>query len=164
MNALAENLLRIALIGVGATLIMDGWLMLLKRLHVPTLNFGYIGRWVGHIFRGRWFHDGIVKAAPIKHELLIGWLLHYATGLVFAMLLVAIWGAEWLQQPRFMPALLTGVATVVVPLFVMQPAMGAGIASSRTPTPTRNCIKSVLNHAVFGYGLYLAGVVLAQFA
>ncbi|KCV60573.1 DUF2938 family protein, partial [Bordetella bronchiseptica] len=40
-------------------------------------------------------------------------------------------------------------------------ALGAGFASSRTPTPLRNCLRSVLAHAVFGLGLYLAGLALA---
>jgi hypothetical protein len=45
MNLLAEDIARIALIGVGATAVMDLWLVLLKALNVPTLNFALIGRW-----------------------------------------------------------------------------------------------------------------------
>ena len=41
-----------ALLGIGATAVMDAWLLLLKRLGVPTLNFAFIGRWVGHLLRG----------------------------------------------------------------------------------------------------------------
>ncbi len=51
-------------------------------------------------------------------------------------------------------------ATVSAPLFVMQPAMGAGFAASRTPTPVRNVIRSIANHTVFGLGLYLAATAL----
>jgi hypothetical protein len=58
-----------------------------------------------------------------------------------------------------LPALAVGVATVVVPLFVMQPAMGAGFAASRTPTPLKNCLRSLATHAVFGVGMYLAGAL-----
>lgn len=64
--------------------------------------------------------------------------------------------ADWLQRPTLLPALLTGMATVVFPLFLMQPAMGLGIAARKTPTPLRNCLKSLLNHSVFGLGLFLA--------
>lgn len=59
------------------------------------------------------------------------------------------------------PALVLGIATVAVPLFLIQPAMGAGFASSKTPTPGKNCLRSVISHAVFGVGLYLAGVAIA---
>ena len=32
------------LIGIGATAVMDAWLLLLKHLGVPTLNFAFIGQ------------------------------------------------------------------------------------------------------------------------
>ena len=59
-----------------------------------------------------------------------------------------------------LPALAVGMGTVAAPLLVMQPAMGAGIASSRTPTPVKNCLRSLANHTVFGAGLYLAAAAL----
>jgi len=59
---------------------------------------------------------------------------------------------------------LVGVGTVVVPLFVMQPAMGSGFAASKTPTPLKNCIRSVVNHTVFGLGLYLSAALIAWIA
>jgi Protein of unknown function (DUF2938) len=51
--------------------------------------------------------------------------------------------------------------TVVAPLFILQPAMGAGIASSKTPKSVFNCIKSLATHTVFGLGLYLAALATA---
>ena len=68
------------LIGIGATAVMDAWLLLLKHLGVPTLNFAFIGRWVGHLFRGQFAHAAIAKAVPIRGELAWGWLTHYAVG------------------------------------------------------------------------------------
>ena len=65
---------------------------------------------------------------------------------------------------QLLPALAWGLATAAVPLFVMQPAMGAGIASSRTPTPLLNALRSVANHAVFGLGLYFGAIALARIA
>jgi hypothetical protein len=162
MNPLAEHLARILLIGIGATLVMDLWLLLLQRMNVPTLNFAFIGRWVGHLAKGRWAHDPISRSAPIKGELALGWLTHYAVGIAFAGVLIMVSGAAWARSPSVLPALFVGVATVLVPLFVMQPAMGAGIASSRTPTPLKNLIRSLANHSVFGLGLYLAASLLAR--
>jgi len=153
--------IRVLLIGIGATSAMDAWLLLLKRLKVPTLNFALVGRWAGHVAHGRWAHDAIAKAAPIDGERALGWALHYATGIAFAGLLVALVGTPWLRDPRLLPALGVGIGTVVVPLFVVQPAMGAGIASSRTPTPLKNSLRSLLSHAVFGTGLYLTAALTA---
>jgi Protein of unknown function (DUF2938) len=160
MTPLLQDTARVALIGIGATAAMDLWLLLLKRLNVPTLNFGFIGRWVGHALRGRWTHDAIARAAPVKGELGLGWLTHYAVGVTFAGVLAGLYGMAWTREPSLLPALAVGIGTVVAPLFVMQPAMGAGVASSRTPTPAKNCLRSLANHAVFGAGLYLSAVAI----
>jgi hypothetical protein len=160
MSSLAQDLARVALIGIGATAVMDLWLWVLKRLHVPTLDFALVGRWVGHLARGRWSHAAIGRSAPVRGELAWGWITHYASGMAFAGLLVFLYGTHWIRSPRLAPALLVGIGTVLVPLFVMQPAMGAGIAASRTPTPWSNRARSLLTHAVFGAGLYIAAVAI----
>ncbi|MDP3229261.1 MAG: DUF2938 domain-containing protein [Acidovorax sp.] len=149
------------LIGIGATAVMDAWLVLLKRMGIPTLNFAFIGRWMGHLFRGQFAHAAIAKSVPIRGELAWGWLTHYAVGMVFATVLVGIQGVDWLHRPTLLPALVVGICTVAAPLLVMQPAMGAGFAASRTATPLKNCLRSVANHTVFGLGLYLSALVIA---
>jgi len=150
---------QVVLIGIGATVLMDVWLAFIKRIGVPTLNFAFIGRWAGYLLHGRFSHVAISKAEPIRGELAWGWLVHYAAGIAFAALLVIVQGLAWMLKPTLLPAVATGVLTVVVPLFVMQPAMGAGFASSRTPTPLRNCLRSLVNHTVFGFGLYLSAAL-----
>ena len=152
----------IALIGCGATALLDAWLMLLRRLGVPTLDLAMLGRWAGHLRRGRLRHATIGKAPPVRHETALGWLLHYAIGIVFAAMLVALAGIDWLRSPRLAPAVAFGLATVAAPLFVMQPAMGAGFAASKTPAPLRNCLRSVANHIVFGCALYLCARLGAE--
>lgn len=159
--AVVEYLARVAAIGIGATAVMDAWLLVLQRLNVPTLNFAFIGRWVGHVPRGQWFHASIAKAPPVRHELALGWLTHYTVGIAFAGVLVALHGLGWTQSPSLLPALCVGVLTVAAPWLVMQPAMGAGIAASKTPTPWPNRWRSLANHTVFGAGLYLAAAGIA---
>jgi len=73
---------------------------------------------------------------------------------------VAFEGPAWSRSPSFLPAIALGMCTVLAPLFVMQPAMGAGFAASKTPTPLKNCFRSMTNHAVFGVGLYLCAVAI----
>lgn len=160
MTALQQTFL-IVFIGIGATAVMDLWLLVLKRLGVPTQGFALIGRWVGHLLRGRLRHEAIGRSPPIPGELALGWVTHYAVGIGFAVLLVALQGPAWLAQPTVGAALMVGVGTVLVPWLVMQPAMGAGVAASKTPTPFKNCLRSLANHTVFGLGLYLAAVLLA---
>lgn len=160
MTQLAADIAGVAFIGIGATATMDVWLALLKRMNVPTLDFALLGRWVGHWRRGRWMHDAISQAEPLQGEVALGWLVHYAVGIAFAGLLVGIYGIDWTRSPSLAPGLIVGMATVLAPWLLMQPAMGAGIAASRTPAPVRNCLRSLANHSVFGAGLYLSATAL----
>lgn len=155
-----DEAIKIILVGMGATLVMDIWSSILKRLGNPTLDYALVGRWVGHMLHGRFAHEAIGRASPIAGERWLGWMIHYATGVVFAGLLVRVAGSGWLANPTLLPALSVGVATVAFPLCIMQPAMGAGFAASRTPTPMKNRLRSLATHAVFGCGMYLAAVCL----
>lgn len=151
----------VAGVGLGATAVMDLWLILLSRLGLPSSGFGLVGRWVGHLARGRFVHAAIARSTPVRHELALGWATHYAIGIAYAALLVAVLGEGWLARPMLLPAVAFGVLTVVAPWFVMQPAMGAGFMASKTPTPLRNGLRSLANHTVFGAGLYLAAAAIA---
>ena len=155
-----EEASRIALVGIGATAFMDAWLALRKRMGVRGLDFALVGRWVGHLARGRFAHAAIAESPPVRGELALGWLTHYAVGVGFAGLLAAAAGPAWLRSPSALPAVALGICTVAAPLFVMQPAMGAGFAASRTPAPWTNRLRSLSNHAVFGWGLYFSAVAL----
>lgn len=157
---LTEEIMRVILIGCGATLVMDIWLMLLKRIGVQTMNFAIIGRWVGHLFRGQIAHASIGNASAVGYETTLGWMTHYAVGIAFAFLLISIAGVAWARAPSLGIALLVGVCTVVFPLLIMQPAMGLGVAATKTPTPIKNCIRSLINHSVFGLGLFLSAYVI----
>ena len=144
-------------IGAGATAVMDVWTLLQKRLlGVPSLDYAMVGRWIGHLARGRYRHDSIAKAAPVGGERIIGWTAHYAIGIAFAALLLGLWGLDWARDPSLGPALIVALAGVAAPFLVLQPALGLGIAASRTPRPNVARLKSVVTHLSFGLGLYVA--------
>jgi hypothetical protein len=153
----------IPLLGLGATATMDVWTLLRRRLFAtPLPNYALVGRWIGRMFQGEFHQPAIARATPVRGESAIGWLAHYLIGIVFAFLVPAIWGAGWLNRPTLLPALLTGLATVVAPLFIMQPAMGAGFAASRTPRPGAARLQSVINHGFFGLGLFVSALLLSR--
>ena len=160
MSEKFEFILRVLLIGVGATIVMDLWALLLKRFGIPSLNFALLGRWIGHLPEGKFIHENISKAAPVRGESFMGWFAHYSIGIAFAGLLLAIYRLDWAHSPTLGPALLIGIGTVVSPLFILQPALGAGIASSKTPRPIFNTAKSIVTHTVYGIGLYLAALAV----
>ena len=69
-----------------------------------------------------------------------------------------------LRHPRMVEVQDYGVLSAGTPFFVMQPAMGAGFAASRTPAPYRNRLRSAVNHLLFGLGLYAAATLVAGLA
>lgn len=162
MNENVELVMRVIVIGVGATMVMDLWALLLRQFGVPSLQFAMLGRWIGHLPQGQLMHASIARAAPVKGELLLGWSAHYLIGISFAALLLGLYGLDWARRPTLLPALAIGIVTVVAPLFVLQPALGAGIASSKTAAPVLGALKSVVTHSVYGVGLYLAALVGAS--
>jgi hypothetical protein len=148
-------------IGAGATLATDLWAIARGRLlGVPPPDYGLVGRWFAHMARGRFRHERIGAAAPVRGEQWIGWSAHYLIGVAFAGVLLAACGLAWVRQPTLAPALALGIATVAAPFLLMQPGMGAGIAASRTPRPNAARLQSLVTHAIFGLGLYAAGLVL----
>lgn len=154
---LSEFIIRAVLIGVGATAVLDLWAQFAKRaLAIPGPNWNMVGRWIGHFPQGRLVHENMTLASPVRGERAIGWSAHYAIGVVFAGLLLAIAGLDWARHPTLPPALICGVLTVAAPFLVMQPGMGAGIAASKTPNPNLARRRSLLAHTVFGLGLYVA--------
>jgi hypothetical protein len=162
VNEELELLLRAAFIGVGATIAMDLWALLLRHLFaLSSLNYAMVGRWIGHLTHGRFAHASIAQATPVPAERAIGWTAHYAIGVLFATLLLAIYGLDWARRPTLAPALIIGLSTLVAPFLVMQPGMGLGIAASKTPQPNVARLRSVATHLIFGLGLYASALLLA---
>jgi hypothetical protein len=70
---------------------MDLWAIVLKRAFgIASLNYAMVGRWLGHFPRGHFVHKSIAAAAPVAGERALGWIAHYAIGVIFAFLLLAL--------------------------------------------------------------------------
>lgn len=147
--------------GVGATLAIDLWNLLLRRVFgVASLSNCVLGRWLCYMPAGTFRHRSLATAPPRPHECAIGLAAHYGIGITLATAFVALMPAVWLTRPTVTPALLYGVATLVFPFFVMQPAFGLGVAASRTAAPALARLKSLGTHTVFGLGLYVCALGL----
>lgn len=148
-------------VGIGATLIMDTWAWLQKRiLGIPPLDYALVARWVSLIPNGQWVHRPIMATPPVKGEKLLGWVLHYLIGIIFALVHILLLGEAWLTNPSMIPALITGIVTLVFPYCIIQPCLGFGFAASKTPTPWTARGLSLLAHSSYGVGLFLAALVL----
>jgi hypothetical protein len=84
-----------------------------------------VGRWFGNMAHGQFVQVAMSEAVPVKGELAIGWIAHYAIG----------WGKVWLERPTLLPPMILAWVLLVAPYLMMMPGMGMGIAGSRTPKP-----------------------------
>jgi Protein of unknown function (DUF2938) len=158
MNNPALFFFSTVLIGLGATLTFDLWTLFLKHaFKITPSNICLIGRWLLYMPEGTFKHSNIGSVPQKSAECIVGWIAHYMIGIIFAITFMAFAGTSWLQHPALIPAIIFGVVTVSAPFFIMQPSFGLGIAASKTSNPTQARFRSLMNHAVFGIGLYLFG-------
>jgi hypothetical protein len=161
MSSLTLFIISAILIGLGATFTTDLWALFLKRVFkIAAPNYCLVGRWLRYMPEGIFKHSSIAAMPQKSAECLAGWIAHYMIGIIFAMAFVAFVGNDWLQHPALIPAIVFGVFTVLMPFFIMQPAFGLGLAASKTPNPTQARFRSLMNHTVFGVGIYLFGLLV----
>jgi hypothetical protein len=142
-------------VGIGATVLMDVWAIILwKAFGQARPNWAPVGRWFWHLKNGVIFHDDIGKAEPYAHELALGWLSHYAVGILYGVILALIVGDGWFAAPTFLPAWILGVVTVGAGWFLLQPGLGIGVAASKLPNANMVRLLNLVSHTVFALGLF----------
>ncbi|MCB1969932.1 MAG: DUF2938 family protein [Geminicoccaceae bacterium] len=147
--------------GVVATLFLDAWQRILRlAAGIPVSNWALVGRWFAHLPQGRMFHDPITEAKPVDHELAIGWIGHYVTGIAYGF--IYLWVIRDLLglEPTILNGLVFGAISVLVPWFFFMPAMGGGLLGRNTPNPPKACVLAFMTHCVFGVGLATGALVV----
>ncbi|EOI3455775.1 DUF2938 family protein [Cronobacter turicensis] len=100
-----DLLIKIALTGVGATLVMDSWSWIQRHaLHIPTFRYPLVGRWILAMRHGTFTHRTIMTTPAARGETAVGWAAHYLTGVLFAFFLWLLAGAQWFTAPTPGPA------------------------------------------------------------
>ncbi|MUU78678.1 DUF2938 domain-containing protein [Winogradskyella endarachnes] len=155
-------ILQTILVGIGATIFMDLYALVLNLFNIKTLDYRFLGRWIGNFFKGNFYHSKITESPVITFEKPLGWITHYLIGITFSFILVLCFGIKWLENPTVLPALFIGIIAILGPFFIMQPAFGFGIAGSKLPNPSKARIMSFITHVVFGIGLFVSAYALCQ--
>ena len=149
------------LIGIGGTLAMDIWAVILWKLFGQNQpNWAPVGRWFWHLKDGKVFHDSISGAEPYANEQALGWVSHYAIGIVYGVVLALFMGSSWLAAPTFLPAFIWGIITVGAGWFLLQPGLGIGWAASKAPNPAKVRALNLAGHTVFALGMWLTALLL----
>ena len=161
MNNQAFPFISTILIDLGATLITDLWALFLKHtFKIAAPNYCLVGRWLRYMPEGIFRHSNLASAPQKSAECTIGWIAHYLIGITFAIAFVALVGNNWFQHPTLIPAIIFGVVTILMPFFIKQTAFGFGFTASKTSNPTQARFRSLINHTVFGAGLYLFALLV----
>lgn len=151
----APSIAAAALAGLLATYGMD---VAGRKIVAPALGkgpSGGLGRWIGHMLRGRFTHEDITQAEPIPHEGGIGMATHYAIGLVLGAGYALLLRVPERRQNTLPRATAYGVATTVFPWFWMFPARGQGVMGLRE-RDLRVPAFALGTHVAYGLGLGIA--------
>ncbi|WP_234901927.1 DUF2938 domain-containing protein [Agrobacterium rubi] len=147
--------------GIGGTMFMDVWAIILHRFfHQPAPNWGPVGRWFWHLPKGTVFHDNIARAAHYEHEVALGWISHYAVGIIYGVLLAVIVPSGWFAAPTFLLPWIVGIITVGAGWFLLQPGLGIGWAASKTPNPNKVRALNLIAHTIFALGMFVTALII----
>ena len=142
--------------GFLATMTMDvGALAVLAPLFgTHGLGAAKLGRWIGHMRKGRFNHADIAAATPVGHEAALGVAAHYATGIALG----AVYGLllRGGRRPNSLPlALGYGMGSTALAWFVVFPACGQGLMGVRRGGLRLGAF-AFCTHTLYGLGLGLA--------
>lgn len=155
--------LRSVLVGIIATFTMDVLSVAAIKLRlIGPLPPHLIGRWFASVARGQAFHADIGQVSPIHREMAIAVPVHYAIGIIFALIYLLACSTLGLMSGNPLPALGFALCTNVFPWLLMFPAMGYGWFGAHGPAGTRLFFSSLVTHCFYGVGLYVAASILSS--
>jgi len=150
-----ELMIKVLLVGIFSTVIIDIWATISNRLlKLPKTNWTMVGRWLGHIPKGKFTHNPVSSSPKIKHEHIIGWIFHYFIGVIYAAIYVAIvvWGLS--NDSSLLTAWFFGLFTLLSPWLILQPALGLGFFAVNSPNANKVRLQNIALHSIFGIALY----------
>ena len=74
------EIFHIVIIGIVSCVVMDLWQRLLKLLYsINPSDWSVVGRWFVLVVSDKQIYNPTIdQVAPIKNELMIGWIVHYS--------------------------------------------------------------------------------------
>ena len=148
----------IVISGIAACLVLDLWQQLLKRwMGIPTSNWAVVGRWFIHTWRVKTMYQPTIDAElPEANELRVGWWVHYAVSVGYAVVFYTLMVLVPVFKPTLFDGLIFGALSVAVPWFYFMPCIGKGVMARHTATPVKACCVAFANHLVYGVALAMS--------
>ncbi|MDP2827992.1 MAG: DUF2938 family protein [Sulfuricellaceae bacterium] len=126
------------------------------------VNIALVGRWFMSLLRGQFAHANILDSKPFPREVKAGWAFHFLVGGGgVALTYPLFFQTTGLPFPRnhLLGGLLFGLATSLLPWFILLPSFGWGFFGRRGPQGSNAFLASTLSHLPYGLGV---GAVIAM--
>jgi hypothetical protein len=144
------------LVGAGLMDLTEFWA---ARIGITSgVNVALVGRWFAGLTRGRLRHADILDCPPVPRETRIGWAFHLVVGGGGVALLYPAFSSVAPTTGPLLGGLLFGLATSVLPWFILLPSFGWGMFGRRGPRGSNALLASMLSHVPYGLGV---GAVIA---
>ncbi len=142
--------------GILSTVALDIWVTLVEKvIGLPATNWGMVGRWLCGISRGQWVLSNSGPSTPSAAEKTLGWAFHYVVGTSYSVLIVLVWGVEFIHAPTVMPVVMVGVViSTLAGLMILMPGLGAGFMGRKLPNQGVMFAYVVVAHVVYALALY----------
>jgi hypothetical protein len=157
------NMFVLAFLGgmVGAVL-MDVTEAYAARIGITSgVNVALVGRWFMGLTRGQLAHANILASQRLPGEVTAGWAFHLlAGGGGVALLYPAFFQCSGVALPtsHLLGGALFGLATSLLPWFILLPSFGWGLFGRRGPRGSNALLASMVSHVPYGLGV---GAVIA---
>ncbi len=128
------------------------------------VNIALIGRWFLSLLRGQLRHSNILDSTASSYEVRAGWAFHFLVGGGGVALLYPLFfllSGLPLPGNHLLGGLLFGLATSVLPWFILLPSFGWGVFGHRGPKDSNALLASTLSHMPYGLGV---GAVIGMVA
>ena len=148
--------------GIVGAVLMDVTETYAARIGITSgVNIALVGRWFLSLLRGQFSHTNILNSTPLSSEVKMGWAFHFLVGgggvaLIYPVFF-QITGIS-LPANHLLGGLLFGLATSLLPWFILLPSFGWGLFGRRGPQGSNALLASTLSHIPYGLGV---GAVIA---
>ncbi|WP_228892655.1 DUF2938 family protein [Pseudoduganella aquatica] len=149
--------------GLLGAILMDAVEKLAAKAGITSgVSVALVGRWFLWLVHGRLLHTNIVGAKPYPREAQAGWAFHFLLGgggvaLFYPFFFHALGGGTPLEH--LLGGVCFGLASSLLPWFVLLPSFGWGIAGWRGPPGARPLLASPLSHLFYGLGVGVMGAL-----
>ena len=154
-----DSLIIVFLGGIFGAVLMDITETVLARHGISSgVTVALVGRWTLALARGTLVHRDIRLSPPRRREVIAGWLFHLLVGGGAVALLLPIAGQliSTTELPGGVLAYLSfGLATSVLPWFILLPSFGWGWFGRHGPVGSNALLASPLSHLPYGLGIWL---------